>query len=90
MDWPGVTKYRGMFSAQGSRAEIIRDLYKKSQLPEGGGGGGGSRNDFVGEDMHGALLLLNSFFFFFSSLVSPHYPWLFVGTNFGHSINQLD
>ncbi|XP_021732844.1 protein argonaute 5-like isoform X1 [Chenopodium quinoa] len=27
MDWPGVTKYRGLVRAQGHREEIIKDLY---------------------------------------------------------------
>lgn len=28
MDWPEVTKYKGLVSAQGHREEIIQDLYK--------------------------------------------------------------
>ncbi|XP_010247717.1 PREDICTED: protein argonaute 5-like isoform X2 [Nelumbo nucifera] len=28
MDWPEVTKYRGLVSAQGHRVELIEDLYK--------------------------------------------------------------
>jgi hypothetical protein len=31
MDWPQVVKYRGLFSAQAHREEIIEDLYKSSQ-----------------------------------------------------------
>lgn len=31
MDWPEVTKYRGIVSAQTHRDEIIRDLYKSTQ-----------------------------------------------------------
>ncbi|XP_059429807.1 protein argonaute 5-like [Corylus avellana] len=31
MDWPEVTKYRGLVSAQAHREEIIQDLYKSSQ-----------------------------------------------------------
>lgn len=33
MDWPEVTKYRGIVSAQTHRVEIIQDLYKP---PSGG------------------------------------------------------
>ncbi|KAK9690038.1 hypothetical protein RND81_09G100100 [Saponaria officinalis] len=29
MDWPDVTKYKGLVSAQGHREEIIQDLYKE-------------------------------------------------------------
>ncbi|KAB1227351.1 Protein argonaute 5 [Morella rubra] len=36
MDWPEVTKYRGIFSSQTHRAEIIEDLYKEYQDPEKG------------------------------------------------------
>ena len=32
MDWPEVTKYRGLVSAQSHREEIIQDLFKK--VPE--------------------------------------------------------
>ncbi|EXB81597.1 Protein argonaute 5 [Morus notabilis] len=35
MDWPEVTKYRGLVSAQYHREEIIQDLYK--QVPSHGG-----------------------------------------------------
>ncbi|PON71213.1 Exonuclease/helicase-like [Trema orientale] len=33
MDWPEVTKYRGLVSAQHHREEIIQDLYKSYQDP---------------------------------------------------------
>ncbi|KAF5937660.1 hypothetical protein HYC85_025166 [Camellia sinensis] len=36
MDWPEVTKYRGLFSAQPHRDEIINDLYKTIQDPQRG------------------------------------------------------
>jgi eukaryotic translation initiation factor 2C len=36
MDWPWVTKYRGVFSAQSHREEIIQDLYKTVQHPQRG------------------------------------------------------
>ncbi|XVF46819.1 hypothetical protein PTKIN_Ptkin03bG0058800 [Pterospermum kingtungense] len=36
MDWPEVTKYRGIVSAQAHREEIIQDLYKTSQDPQKG------------------------------------------------------
>ncbi|XP_015577594.1 protein argonaute 5 isoform X2 [Ricinus communis] len=35
MDWPEVTKYRGIVSAQAHREEIIQDLYKSFQDPQG-------------------------------------------------------
>jgi eukaryotic translation initiation factor 2C len=36
MDWPWVTKYRGVFSAQSHREEIIQDLYKTVVHPQKG------------------------------------------------------
>lgn len=30
MDWPEVSKYRGILSAQNHRQEIIQDLYKQT------------------------------------------------------------
>ncbi|KAI6685242.1 hypothetical protein NL676_031155 [Syzygium grande] len=39
MDWPEVTKYRGLVSAQTHRQEIIKDLYIPKQTPEGKAGG---------------------------------------------------
>ncbi|OMO58271.1 Argonaute/Dicer protein, PAZ [Corchorus capsularis] len=36
MDWPHVTKYRGIVSAQPHREEIIQDLYKTYQDPQKG------------------------------------------------------
>ncbi|KAK0584182.1 hypothetical protein LWI29_008665 [Acer saccharum] len=36
MDWPAVTTYRGLVSAQQHREEIIQDLYKVEQDPEKG------------------------------------------------------
>ncbi|GAB2263070.1 hypothetical protein Droror1_Dr00004067 [Drosera rotundifolia] len=36
MDWPEITKYRGLVSAQGPREEIIRDLYESVQDPTKG------------------------------------------------------
>lgn len=36
MDWPGITKYRGIVSAQSHREEIIQDLYKSYQDPQKG------------------------------------------------------
>ncbi|GAB4824786.1 argonaute 5 [Ancistrocladus abbreviatus] len=35
MDWPEVTKYKGLVSAQGPRQEIIQDLYKVVRDPQG-------------------------------------------------------
>ncbi|KAL3752385.1 hypothetical protein ACJRO7_013094 [Eucalyptus globulus] len=39
MDWPEVTKYRGLVSAQTHRQEIINDLYIQKQTSEGKAGG---------------------------------------------------
>ncbi|KAJ8426313.1 hypothetical protein Cgig2_007836 [Carnegiea gigantea] len=36
MDWPEVTKYKGLVSAQGPRVEIIQDLYKVVDDPRRG------------------------------------------------------
>ncbi|KAJ9178015.1 hypothetical protein P3X46_009935 [Hevea brasiliensis] len=36
MDWPEVTKYRGIVSAQAHREEIIQDLYKSYHDPDKG------------------------------------------------------
>ncbi|KAH9700184.1 protein argonaute 5 [Citrus sinensis] len=36
MDWPEVTKYRGLVSAQAHHEEIIQDLYKSTQDPQRG------------------------------------------------------
>jgi len=36
MDWPEVTKYKGLISAQGHREEIIQDLYKIVDDPNKG------------------------------------------------------
>ncbi|GAY65854.1 hypothetical protein CUMW_244220 [Citrus unshiu] len=36
MDWPEVAKYRGLVSAQAPHEEIIQDLYKSIQDPQGG------------------------------------------------------
>lgn len=36
MDWPEVTKYRGLVSAQHHREEIIQDLYKTTADPHKG------------------------------------------------------
>ncbi|KAB2065470.1 hypothetical protein ES319_A09G090700v1 [Gossypium barbadense] len=36
MDWPEVTKYHGIVSAQTHRVEIIQDLYKQTKDPQKG------------------------------------------------------
>ncbi|CAO2813226.1 unnamed protein product [Amaranthus hypochondriacus] len=36
MDWPAVTRYKGLVSAQGHREEIIQDLYKIVDDPKRG------------------------------------------------------
>ena len=35
MDWPVVTKYKGLVSSQGHREEIIQDLYTVEQPEKG-------------------------------------------------------
>lgn len=35
MDWPEVTKYRALVSAQAHREEIIQDLYNRKESPKG-------------------------------------------------------
>lgn len=41
MDWPEVTKYRGLVSAQAHREEIIQDLYNTKEDPKRGKVSGG-------------------------------------------------
>ena len=36
MDWPEITKYRGLVSAQPHRQEIIEDLFTVSKDPQKG------------------------------------------------------
>lgn len=40
-DWPEVTKYAGLVSAQAHRQELIEDLYKVWQDPQRGTVSGG-------------------------------------------------
>lgn len=40
-DWPEVTKYAGLVSAQAHRQELIEDLYKVCQDPQRGTVSGG-------------------------------------------------
>jgi len=40
-DWPEVTKYAGLVSAQAHRQELIQDLYKTWQDPNRGQVSGG-------------------------------------------------
>lgn len=48
MDWPEVTKYRALYSAQGHRDEIIRDLYSTHVDPQRGPVHGGMiRYNFI-------------------------------------------
>ncbi|XP_027345227.1 protein argonaute 5 isoform X5 [Abrus precatorius] len=47
MDWPEVTKYRGIVSAQAHREEIIQDLYKLTQDPVKGQVHGGMIRDLL-------------------------------------------
>ena len=41
MDWPEITKYRGLVSAQPHRQEIIEDLFSVSKDPQRGNVNGG-------------------------------------------------
>lgn len=47
MDWPEVTKYRALYSAQGHRDEIIRDLYSTHVDPQRGPVHGGMIRDHL-------------------------------------------
>ncbi|KAH7838775.1 hypothetical protein Vadar_031027 [Vaccinium darrowii] len=47
MDWPEVTKYRGLVSAQAHREEIICDLYKVTEDPKKGRIHGGMIRDHL-------------------------------------------
>ncbi|KAM3261225.1 hypothetical protein ACQJBY_052095 [Aegilops geniculata] len=41
MDWPEITKYRGLVSAEPHRQEIIEDLFSVTKDPQRGNGNGG-------------------------------------------------
>ncbi|XP_074576149.1 protein argonaute MEL1-like [Curcuma longa] len=45
IDWPHITKYRGLFATQQHRKEIISDLYKVDQDPQRGHVSGGMIRD---------------------------------------------
>ncbi|XP_058762609.1 protein argonaute 5 [Vicia villosa] len=47
MDWPWVTKYRGIVSAQNHREEIIQDLYKTIVHPQKGVQFGGMIRELI-------------------------------------------
>lgn len=47
MDWPWVTKYRGIISAQAHRQEIIQDLYKTTEDPVRGVVQGGMIRELI-------------------------------------------
>nr|GMD22736.1 protein argonaute 5 [Ipomoea batatas] len=57
MDWPHVTKYRGLVSAQQHREEIIQGLYKTHQDPQRGTVHGGMIRDGVSEGQFCQVLL---------------------------------
>ncbi|KAH9700179.1 protein argonaute 5 [Citrus sinensis] len=57
MDWPEVTKYRGLVSAQAHHEEIIQDLYKSTQDPQRGLVHGGMIRDGVSEGQFSQVLL---------------------------------
>nr|KJB35165.1 hypothetical protein B456_006G103000 [Gossypium raimondii] len=57
MDWPEVTKYRGIVSAQTHRMEIIQDLYKQTKDPQKGLVEGGMVRGGVSEGQFSQVLL---------------------------------
>ncbi|CAA7024297.1 unnamed protein product [Microthlaspi erraticum] len=57
MDWPEITKYRGLVSAQAHREEIIQDLYTLVQDPERGLVHSGLIRDGVSEGQFSQVLL---------------------------------
>ncbi|KAK6163453.1 hypothetical protein DH2020_000317 [Rehmannia glutinosa] len=59
MDWPEVTKYRGLVSAQAHREEIIQDLYSTKQDPKRG-------------TIHGGMIREHLIAFYKSTGIKPH------------------
>ncbi|KAK6141978.1 hypothetical protein DH2020_020765 [Rehmannia glutinosa] len=59
MDWPEVTKYRGLVSAQAHREEIIQDLYNTKQDPKRG-------------TIHGGMIREHLIAFYKSTGIKPH------------------
>ncbi|KAH6826003.1 Argonaute family protein [Perilla frutescens var. hirtella] len=59
MDWPEVTKYRGLVSAQAHREEIIQDLYSKKEDPKRG-------------TVHGGMIRELLVSFYKSTKLKPH------------------
>ncbi|KAL8501279.1 hypothetical protein ACS0TY_020723 [Phlomoides rotata] len=59
MDWPEVTKYRGLVSAQGHRDEIIQDLYNV-------------KNDSKRGVIHGGMIREHLVAFYKSTKQKPH------------------
>ncbi|KAK1282787.1 Protein argonaute 1 [Acorus calamus] len=57
MDWPEITKYRGLVSAQPHRQEMIEDLFTKSVDPKRGPVNGGMMRDGVSEGQFNQVLL---------------------------------
>ncbi|ESR43414.1 hypothetical protein CICLE_v10011166mg [Citrus x clementina] len=57
MDWPAVTTYRGLVSAQQHREEIIQDLFKVQQDPTRGPVNAGMIRDGVSEGQFSHVLL---------------------------------
>ncbi|KAI5021289.1 hypothetical protein ZWY2020_055134 [Hordeum vulgare] len=47
MDWPEITKYRGLVSAQPHRQEIIEDLFSVTKDPQKGDVNGGMIRELV-------------------------------------------
>ncbi|KAI5428872.1 argonaute 5 [Lathyrus oleraceus] len=57
MDWPWVTRYRGIVSAQVHREEIIQDLFKVIEDPQKGKRPAGMIRDGVSEGQFSQVLL---------------------------------
>ncbi|KAL5975063.1 hypothetical protein ACLOJK_031739 [Asimina triloba] len=57
MDWPEVTKYRGLVSAQPHRQELIKDLFQVIEDPQRGAVSRGMIRDGVSEGQFGQVLL---------------------------------
>ncbi|KAK9175701.1 hypothetical protein WN944_027708 [Citrus x changshan-huyou] len=57
MDWPEITKYRGLVSAQAHNQEIIQDLYKSIKDPQRGSVHGGMIR-LVDMEVHIRMLLM--------------------------------
>lgn len=62
-DWPEVTKYAGLVSAQSHRQELIEDLYKVTHDPQRGTICGGMIRYILYQGGKASISFLLSFFF---------------------------